>query len=512
MIQKWYQLKEAVDGFVRDMNVDMGMEGTGAIGFIQKIYSSTRYVCMTVRGNRKTAYLYLGRGKGYEGVWLGDNLPPIELRIRDTFLEYLRKYLVSAKLMDLIVDKTDRILVFKYRRMQGLPCSYLLLHWYRRNLYFMNYCYEGEENASVSANLNTPKLFLSWRKDREGEKESVAIQAQEDREMDQLLDLIKSVKQNQSTHHPPPQLPLQSSPQSPTSVSSSSYKVQGLLSEELSQIVIKQNNKKIKHLQKKKDNIEADLKICQSWSKIQEKIDSVMNDVEAEFKDKNKFEFLGVKVKFLKEWGAYKKIDHIYRKIKKLKKGEAILQKRYEEICKEVKKANDSNNSKSTEFEVDRKSIIMPVWENEIEGVDDVKEMPSINKNVEENDKNIVEMFIDGKLRVGVGKNAQGNDFLRNSWGKKENWWFHIDGYRGAHAIVRVTSFEEISIQQLRIIASVLADVSKHQIQKIPLVFTQVKNVKGVKGEAGKVTLKKQKYLQVDYFEDWASVVRYSNR
>ncbi len=65
-------------------------------GQIQKIYSTSQLVSLSIRIPGKTWSLYLGRGSGIEGFWLGDSPPPSHLRRKDNFLEYLRRHLSSC--------------------------------------------------------------------------------------------------------------------------------------------------------------------------------------------------------------------------------------------------------------------------------------------------------------------------------------------------------------------------------------------------------------------------------
>ena len=52
-----------------------------------------------------------------------------------------------------------------------------------------------------------------------------------------------------------------------------------------------------------------------------------------------------------------------------------------------------------------------------------------------------------------------------------------------------------------------IRDKSNLLIEVIPLVFTQVKNLKGLKGKAGSVTLKKEKYRDVKYNGNWSEII-----
>ena len=153
MIQKQFELKHSVQHYNNNVHGDKG--GTGQI---QKMYSTAHLICLVVRYPGKTHYLYLGRGNNYEGVWEGTRTPPTVLRIRDRYLEYLRKYLTGRRLVEPVVDSKDRILILPYHGRGRI--SYLLLFFKGRSLYFLNLHYDDNDN---------PRLFLSWKLLRQNE-------------------------------------------------------------------------------------------------------------------------------------------------------------------------------------------------------------------------------------------------------------------------------------------------------------------------------------------------------
>jgi predicted ribosome quality control (RQC) complex YloA/Tae2 family protein len=96
---------------------------------------------------------------------------------------------------------------------------------------------------------------------------------------------------------------------------------------------------------------------------------------------------------------------------------------------------------------------------------------------------------------VGVGISAIGNDQLRNKWSGKDDYWVHLDGLKSAHAIVKITS-GTLTQDMLNLGASIVAKFSHFSDDWIPVIYTQVKNVKGVSGAAGMVIYKKEKHLR----------------
>src|SRR5690606_34148682 len=83
---------------------------------------------------------------------------------------------------------------------------------------------------------------------------------------------------------------------------------------------------------------------------------------------------------------------------------------------------------------------------------------------------------------IGVGQNAKGNDQLRNSWGKKEDIWVHVDQDASAHAVIKI---KNRNAQIVDILAQIKGYFKKDG--EIDLVYTKLKFVKSIKGSSGKV-------------------------
>jgi hypothetical protein len=122
-------------------------------GQIQKIYSTAYFISLAIRAPGKTWHLYLGRGGGFEGLWIDKSPPPSLLRQRDSFLEYLRSHLSATGFFQLSLDKSDRILRLDYYKFSQLQS--FLFFWKGRSLYFIHYYFDGPDSAA--------KFFMSWR-------------------------------------------------------------------------------------------------------------------------------------------------------------------------------------------------------------------------------------------------------------------------------------------------------------------------------------------------------------
>src|SRR5205085_9474503 len=91
---------------------------------------------------------------------------------------------------------------------------------------------------------------------------------------------------------------------------------------------------------------------------------------------------------------------------------------------------------------------------------------------------------------------AQSNDQLRNKWSSKEDHWLHLDGLKSTHVIIKMLNNASFTPEVLNVGASIVAHFSHFNDDWIPIIHTQVKNLKGVSGAAGMVIYKKEKHLR----------------
>ena len=97
-------------------------------------------------------------------------------------------------------------------------------------------------------------------------------------------------------------------------------------------------------------------------------------------------------------------------------------------------------------------------------------------------------------ISYGVGKSASGNDQLRSKWANKDDYWFHLDGNKSSHVIVKLSG-QQLSTEVINTAATLVAHFSQFKDEWIPIIFTQVKNLKGITGTPGMVIYKKEKHL-----------------
>jgi predicted ribosome quality control (RQC) complex YloA/Tae2 family protein len=193
------------------------------------------------------------------------------------------------------------------------------------------------------------------------------------------------------------------------------------------------------------------------------------------------------KIKFEGELNPYERRNLVFQKIKKLKRGEGILSQRLENV-KELLSGKKTETNKTSQL-----PIIKPVW-----GKEELDESKTIQENTETGYK----IFKFDHFQIGVGLTAHGNDQLRSKWANKEDLWLHMDGLKSAHVIVKSENNAVMSPENLNLAASILAHFSHFNDSWVPIIHTQVKNLKGVTGAPGMVIYKKEKHLRCPKIDD----------
>ena len=104
MIQTYIDLKNSTSQ-IQEKILD---QANGKCQF-QKIYSTADYIAFTLRIRGSSYVIYLGRGNQAQGLWLSTYKPPSSLRVRDRYLEYLRKHIEGKRFAKIELDQKDRI-------------------------------------------------------------------------------------------------------------------------------------------------------------------------------------------------------------------------------------------------------------------------------------------------------------------------------------------------------------------------------------------------------------------
>lgn len=524
--------------------VNFSKNNKNSLGQIQKIYSTTKFICFSTRGLGSSAYIYFGRGGSSIGFWVLDKLPPPGIRVRDRFLEYLRKHLLDGHLQDIYFDNENNffhLTLIQNEVINEIKTTYehqLIIHFEKKKNYFYHLYYPLLSKMKIDFKNFKYNFFSSF------ESRFVQEEIRGDFENDQSMwnwgkDFLfqkiskKSLNRGLTANDFWPKRP---------SSEKNDDKVLNLIENEIKELLKNYCNisKKLKFLDKKISNIKEDIINGKKWESLSafisdtDKFQRYCQKIEGNFPSTPYLllDINEIQVKLYKHDSIYLKKDSVYKKIKKLKKSVIIQEKRLEEIEKEKKSVLKEQlnpdelylkliNSKflfEKEF-LETKTIAMTfkngdeILSNDINNLDQGSLSKTINNTKESNQEKSIEIYVfDSKIQVGVGKNSTGNDFLRNKWGNPGDLWFHLEGYKSAHLVVKNISYDLLfaDLDFLQFIASIICDYSNLQIYSAPLVMTLLKNVKGVKGSSGKVLLKNQKYLQVDYKKDWQNF--YSKR
>jgi len=405
--------------------------------------------------------LFLGRGKGFEGLWVGHKKPKSTIRARDRFLEYFRKHLTSTGLTSVKIYDRDRVIFITYYKIGHL--NNLVLFWSGRDLYFIHNYFDDKVDGF--------KLVISGKTFDQVDEQLLTDVA--------LLEHLKEYGLNKIDID------------DERSHKNIFKEIDQLLEEEESSLVDKKFVKgKVKFLNRKLSNITKDLEKVHVW-RFYERL---VNSEETDLSNQILLEKSGQKIKFDKTWNEFKKKDAIFKKIKSLKKGEGILNNR--KIACEIELNKIKNNQVQTFKKV---KMINPIWHS------NEKKMQLKGKT------SLVQGVVFGKLpsgiEFGVGRNARANDFLRSKWSNKKDIWFHMENYKSAHLIVKTEHFSNLTKLDIQAVGSILSTVSHHQLLEIPLVFTQVKHLRAVKGAAGSVLFRNEKYLVVEYSDIWRKYI-----
>lgn len=414
------------------------------VGQIQKIYSSATTVDLAIRLPGKTVHLYIGRGGGTEGVWLSENRIPSVLRKKDKFLEYLRRYLSGCTVQGLKLDEKDRCVQLKYGR-AGKLCSFNIFYA-GRDLYFSNRYFDDK--------TSTMRFFKSW-----SNTTSICEEDHEHQNNFKDFDEVGRITIPKEKLH------------------QNIIDIEPILKKEFERVERSQLSKrKTQFLKRKINKIKVDLeKINKSENLIK-----LANDENEDFSKLNrKIKICGVKFNFDGDT-HYQRRDEIFQKAKRFKQHQSKLIQRLIETERELKLL-----SSKTDYQNNLKCIA-PVWIMKKSTSDEVRVVQDQAYSIHSSNG----------VDYGVGNSATGNDQLRKNWAKKDDFWFHLESGISSHVIVKLRGhhLNELVFKQ---VANLMNQAMKTKNTEIDLIYTQVKNLKGVKGTKGKVIFKKEKHIRV---------------
>jgi predicted ribosome quality control (RQC) complex YloA/Tae2 family protein len=442
MKQSYYELAlsvQSLNNYLSD--VEAGVQ-------VQKIFSSSHFIVLVLRFLGKTRYIYLGRGKEYEGMFIGDSNVPAEYRAQDSYLAYLRAHLRGGRLYKVYLDQDDRIISLAGGK-SGEKFE-LLLFWRGRELFFVHSISRNDQDCEVTCSWQRRKISLS-NVDRAD-----------------LINLFNEVGRK----------PLKNREKRNDQIEIDDYLI-GLKSE-------KQNvaGKKKKALKRKVENIKSDLVKFEKWKRLFDEVNADKHPL-----DTNKFSQAGVRVKFGSEQSYYHRKSILLDKLKKHRLYSEMAQDRLKQAEMKLDRNKETNKQVN-------EVIFNPMTH---------KNVLSNQKATESKDKTpdgvVMYQFPMGKLAIGLS--AQGNDYIRGKWANKKNYWFHLDGDTSPHAIWKGSDDGRPSMDIVILVSSAILDHSSIDRDEINIIYTEVKNLKAVKGSAGKVIYKKEKHLRVWRDRQW---------
>ena len=243
--------------------------------------------------------------------------------------------------------------------------------------------------------------------------------------------------------------------------------------------------KKEKFLVRKIRNISNDLSDVKNWTLLEadlldERLDLAVDELKV----------YGQRIKFIGVSNPWEKKDLVFKKIKKLKKAEIILTQRLSEAQSEIENVQKGE----FEYEMTKEKIIQPLWYTHLK-----------NKAQTQSHDFLIKNFKIKNIYGVLGLDSSSNDWIR-AQSSKEHLWVHVENYPGSHCILKTDDMTQLKFEDWQALASMIRDFSKIEMVEIPIVFTQLKNIKGIKGSKGEVTVKKGKHLRCLY-QNWKEII-----
>lgn len=423
-------------------------EGDGVAPQIQKVYSTAHFIVLVLRFKGQTRYLYVGRGGSYQGLYWFSKLPPAKYRIqKDRLLETYRKYLRGHRLDSISLPTNERLFIL-HCHSKTYKCSF---YWFIKG----NQGYSSLEFETD----NTPRYMHLW----EGKlkKRSEARENYLEEFIPVGLNMAASENHNER--------------QDNKDLGEEQY----FDSLENGETYVAQiPEKKIK---RKIENIKNDIIKIQKGIELEKELQKETFTIP----EGRKVKLNGISYRFEGDDSFYKKRDKIFQKIKRLKKALKLQTERL---------AQTEAQKKGVSLKGEVVRPMQPIW---------FFRKTEKGPKQSENDMRADFFRTEDGLLLAVGKDAKGNDQLRSQWGKKEDTWFHVEGHRGSHLIVK----GDVKPDHFALFGSILRDYSNLDINDIPLIYSKLSKVKGLKGQQGAVTIKNPKHIQVIYLPNWKEII-----
>ena len=231
------------------------------------------------------------------------------------------------------------------------------------------------------------------------------------------------------------------------------------------------NQKKVqKKSERKKQKIEQDILRLKRFIELKNSLIDE-SDLSAHIKG-NKFSYEKISVK-VDSKNYYQLRDQIFQKIKNVSKAISIQEQR----LKSIKESGDI---------ADKPKPIKPVYRKVSSSTEGTQKITEMNGP-------------DGSKAV-MGKSAQMNEFLRSKWARKNDFWFHVANETSAHVFLRLADKQSRpTLEQLEFVGQLYCAEGQVGVSEVDLIYTEVKNLRSVKGKTGSVTYKNEKYFHYRY-------------
>lgn len=419
-------------------------------GQIQKIFSSRTQICLVLRFPGQTKYFLIGRGGSACGASFVDKNIDSQERLKDRFLDLMRNWLAGRRIYEVKSFFQGQGIHFKYNG-EVSGASFFAL-WAKGKLHFaITRPMTSEFEAQSLVPWHNPHL----------QKAHLALSDE------QVVELYENNIKANETQFSVLELDQQMAPTDRKAM-----------------------KRKDKFYRRKVERINEDLEKIDQLIALQEKIKEINPDEIEE----DHFQYGSHKLKMKKGLSFYQKRDYIFQKIKDYKVAKKILEKRLSLALE------DLNHKDRLESVVQKnQKAFMPEWVQEKKEQKD-KADPQAPDSIDRY------MLSDGSV-ICHGKEARANEWLRSKWAKKEDYWFHLSDRSSGHAYLR-SNQTNLSETIMSVIGSMLAQqnlsVSHGDVQ---LVYTQAKNIKGIKGRPGSVTMKKTKQITLQYRQNWKEII-----
>lgn len=416
---------------------------------VQKITTTPHILCLQVRVKGESLYIYLGRGAEYFGFWTLDTYVPAKYRIHK----------------DKTVESFKKEL--KGRSITGVCADenipLLTIDFYEKGKKKTLFWGLGSEGVGFALKTEgNKKVFTSWAGKVNVENPRELFNEYTEKSLwgkgGEIENYFASLEQRGR---------------------------KGSIRKK----VLKKTKSKI-------GKIETDVERLQT-------VDNYKKDlVENKLELGAVFNHEGLKVKFKKDLTQFQKRDKLFGKLKDWERAYQIQKVRLSDSKEKLSEIK----SEIDDFDISSFKVIPINW----------GKGKKHKNNLEKNKKpsGDYELFeLASGVKIGIGKSATGNDELRKYWGKKDDYWFHIEGETGSHLILKGDLVPEL----FPIIASVLRDYSGSKGFEISVIYATVGKVRGVSGRKGAVTISKPRYFQSDYDPNWREIIskdvsRASNR